>query len=148
MLRERRYRKGSTMPRFLPLVRRLALLALPFGSVLPFGLLPVQIALAQPGGPQLAQAAAEVGGFSPATLQAYASAVRKVQDVDRAWQPRFNDAETAEEIEELTRRATDEMVGEIEAQGLSVQQYNAITEAAQRDERLYDHIMTLLARAE
>jgi hypothetical protein len=145
MLVVRRYRKGPIMPRFLPLARRFALLALPFG--LASSLLPGYAASAQPGGLQLAQGA-EVGGFSQTTLEAYAAAVRKVQEVDRAWQPKFNGAETAEEIENLTRRATDEMVGEIEAQGLSVQEYNAITKAAQQDSRLYDHIMTLLAQAQ
>ncbi|WP_193368474.1 DUF4168 domain-containing protein [Pelagibius marinus] len=146
------------MPRFLPLARRyssrlslargLAVVALPFA--LAAGLLPGQAARAQPLGPaQIAQAekAAEVGGFSAETLQAYATAVLKVQAVDNAWQPRLTQAETAEEIESLTRQATDEMIGEIEAQGLTLRQYNAITKAAEQDDRLYDHIMTLLAEA-
>ncbi len=137
------------MPRFLPLARRFAVLVLPFG--LATALLPGQAARALPDGLQLVQAAkgagAEVGGFSQDTLEAYAAAVLKIQDVDKAWQPKFNEAKTAEEIEDLTRRATDEMVGEIEAQGLSVQEYNAITKAAEQDDQLYDHIMTLLAEA-
>jgi hypothetical protein len=38
------------------------------------------------------------------------------------------------------------MVSEIQAQGLSVQEYNTITQAAEKDERLYQHIVTLLAQ--
>ncbi len=151
------------MPRLLPLARLfpsrffpagflaaggLAALAVPLALVA--GLLPGQAARAQPAGPaQIAQAeeAAEVGGFSQETLKAYAAAVLKVQAVDNAWQPRLTQAETAEEIESLTRQATGEMIGEIEAQGLSLRQYNAITKAAEQDDRLYDHIMTLLAQA-
>lgn len=96
----------------------------------------------------LAQApqAAEVGGFSQTQLQAYANAVVKIQEIDRAWTPRIAQAETEEEADVLTTRATDEMVGEIQAEGLSVQEYNAITQAAEKDDRLYDHIMTLLAQ--
>lgn len=133
------------MPTFLSLCRRFAVVTLPLG--LAAGLLPGQAAQAAAGSQQLAQAE-EIGGFSQPTLAAYAAAVRRVQAVDRAWQPRFSSAETAEEIEALTRQATDEMVGEIEAEGLSVQQYNDITKAAQQNEQLYDHIMALLAQAQ
>ncbi len=146
------------MPSFLPFARLslrhlrpargLAALAVPLA--LAAGLLPGQAARAQPGvALQLVQtdAGADVGGFSQETLKAYAAAVRKVQAVDNAWQPRLTQAETAEEIENLTRQATDEMIGEIESHGLSLRQYNAITKAAERDTRLYDHIMTLLAEA-
>jgi hypothetical protein len=141
-------KKGSIMPRFLPLARRLATLAVPLA--LGAALHPAQAVRALPGGlAQLAQApeGAEVGGFRRETLKAYAAAVLKVQAVDDAWQPKLTQAETAEEIERLTRQATDEMIGEIEAQGLSLRQYNAITKAAAQDDRLYDHIMTLLAQA-
>jgi hypothetical protein len=142
-------KKGSIMPRFLPLARRLAALAA--SLALAAGLLPAQAARALPGGAllQVAQAdeGGDVGGFSQETLKAYAAAVRKVQAVDNAWQPKLTQAETAEEIENLTRQATDEMIGEIEGEGLSLRQYNAITKAAEQDDRLYDHIMTLLAQA-
>lgn len=135
------------MSRFLPLARRLATLA----AVLPFsaGLSPAQAASALPGDLQLAQAeqGGQVNGFSQEMLKSYAAAVLKVQEVDSAWQPRLQQAESDEELKAMTRQATDEMVGEIEAQGLSVQQYNDITKAAEQDDRLYDHIMTLLAQA-
>lgn len=136
------------MPRFFPLARRLAALAVPLA--LAAAVLPGQAARALPGDHlNLAQAqdAAEVGGYSQQTLEAYATAVLKVQEVDSAWQPKISQAESAEEIETLTRQATDEMVGEIEAQGLSVQEYNDITKAAEQDKQLYDHIITLLAEA-
>lgn len=147
------------MPRFLPLARRLAALAAPLA--LAVGALPVQAGdlpqQAQTQGQDQTQVQdqiqgqvqqdGEVGGFSQEVLQSYAAAVLKVQEVDSAWQPRLQEAESAEEIEAMTRQATDEMVGEIEAQGLSVGQYNSITKAAEQDDQLYDHIMTLLAQA-
>jgi hypothetical protein len=146
------------MPKFLPLARHFSFRLFPVRGLaavtvplaLAAGHLPAQAAGVLPGGlAQIAQgeAGAEVGGFKQETLKAYAAAVLKVQAVDNAWQPRLTRAETAEEIASLTRQATDEMIGEIEGQGLSLKQYNAITKAAQQDDRLYDHILTLLAEA-
>lgn len=135
------------MPRRLFPARCLAVLAMPLA--LAAGLLPGQAARAAGGGAlTLAQndAAAEIGGFSRSQLEAYAGAVVKIQEIDRAWQPRIDQAQNEQEAEILTTQATDEMVGEIQARGLSVQEYNAITKAAESDERLYDHIMTLLAQ--
>jgi hypothetical protein len=128
-------------------------LALALGS-LPARALPTMT----PGLPMLAQvqtapqaqpvapAGGEVGGFSQTQLESYANAVVKIQQIDRAWQPRIDQAQDKEEAEVLTTQAADEMVGEIQAEGLSVQEYNAITQAAEKDNRLYDHIMTLLAQ--
>lgn len=94
-----------------------------------------------------APAEGDVGGFSEVQLESYANAVVKIQEIDRAWQPRIDQAQNKEEAEQLTTQATDAMVGEIQAQGLTVQEYNAITQAAENDERLYDRIVTLLAQA-
>ncbi|MEQ8354284.1 MAG: DUF4168 domain-containing protein [Kiloniellaceae bacterium] len=137
------------MLHFISLVRRLAVLAVPVAvaaGAVPAGAVAGQAANALPGaGGQLAQA--EIGGFSQAKLESYAAAVNNVQRVDDAWQPKLSQAETAEEIESMTRQATDEMIGEIEGQGLTVEEYNSITQAAEQNDLLYDHIMTLLAEA-
>ena len=104
--------------------------------------------LAQSGPRNLAPAQMEdVGGFSGDQLQAYANAVMKIQTLDREWQPRIDQAENEAEAEVLAAQATQEMIGEIEAEGLSLGEYNAITRAAEQDRQLYDHIVTLLAQA-
>lgn len=156
------------MPRRLLPARRFACVALPLA--LAAGSLPGQAARAAPGELQrgdllrMAQAPAaqaptaqaptaqtpsegEVGGFSQAQLESYANAVLKVQEIDEAWSPRIAQAPSKAEAETLTAQATDEMIGGIEAEGLSVEEYNAITQAAQRDNQLYERIMTLLAQA-
>jgi Domain of unknown function (DUF4168) len=135
------------MPRRLFPARCLALLAVPLALVA--GLLPGQAARAADSSAQTLaqnQPAPDIGGFSPSQLESYASAVVKVQQIDRAWSPRIEQAQNEEEAKVLTTQATDEMVGEIQAEGLSVQEYNAITQAAENDDHLYDHIMTLLAQ--
>lgn len=126
----------------LSLARRFAFLVMPLA--LAAGLVPVQAARAVQGD-LLRTAQADVGGFSQEQLEAYANAVLKVQQIDQAWSPKIQQAPTKVEAETLTAQATDEMVGGIEEEGLSVQEYNAITQAAQQDDQLYERIMTLLA---
>jgi hypothetical protein len=121
----------------------------PPASALP--LIPAELpvlaqAQSQPQAQSPAPVEGELGGFSQSQLESYANAVVKIQEIDRAWQPRIDQAQNKEEAEQLTTQATGEMVGEIEAQGLTVQEYNSITQAAENDERLYDHIVTLLAQ--
>lgn len=146
------------MPRSRCLPGRPALLVVPIALAL--GSLPAAALPLMPAElPLLAQAQTEpqmqtpppaegdVSGYSQDQLQAYANAVMKIQEIDQAWQPRIDQAENEQEAEEMTTEATNEMVGEIEAQGLSVEEYNAITQDAQRDNQLYNHILTLLAQA-
>ena len=125
------------------LARRLAVLLAPMA----LALVPLQAVAGPPGErPQLAQA--EISGFSEAQLESYAAAVLRVQEIDGAWRPRIDQAESEAEAEELTVQATDEMIGGIEAEGLSVEEYNAITLAAQNNEQLYEHILALLTEAQ
>lgn len=132
----------------LALSLALALGSLPARAVpiMPKDLPHVAQAQSEPQVQSPAPAEGEIGGFSQSQLEAYAGAVVKIQEIDRAWQPRIQQAQSEAEAETLVTQATDEMVGEIQAQGLSVQEYNSITQAAENDERLYDHIMTLLAQ--
>ena len=129
------------MPRSLQLARRLGLVILPLA--LAAGALPAQAGSLL----QTAQADVQGAAYSQEQLESYAAAVMKVQEIDRAWQPKIQQAANEEEAEAMTTEATNEMIGEIQAQGLSVQQYNAITQAAEQDQQLYDRIMTLLAEA-
>ena len=39
------------------------------------------------------------------------------------------------------------MIAEVEAQGLTVQEYNSITQAAESNDQLYERILTLLAES-
>lgn len=132
------------MSRNLSLARRFAFLVMPLA--LAAGFLPGQAARAMQGD-LLRTAQADVSGFSQAQLEAYANAVLKVQQIDQTWSPKIQQAPSKAEAETLTAQATDEMVGGIEEEGLSVQEYNAITQAAQQDDQLYERIMTLLAQA-
>ncbi len=102
-------------------------------------------AAAMPGkGIQIVQATA--GAFSESQLLAYVAAVLKIHEIDKDWQPRIDGAESSVEAAALIREATEKMIAEVEAQGLSLEEYNAITQAAEADDRLYDRIRALLAK--
>lgn len=132
------------MSQFIALASRLAIVAVPLALA---GVGPPAAAGQAGGGKDAQLAQSEVGGYSQEQLESYVAAVKQVQRIDEAWQPRMTQAETPEEIETMTRQATDEMIGEIENQGLTVAEYNEITRAAETDQQLYDHILTLLAQA-
>lgn len=133
------------MPRRFPFASRFGLAILPLA--LAAGLSTLPAAAQQTTAPQMPPAGAPADDYSEQTLESYAAAVMKVQEVDRAWQPRIQQAEDQQQAEAMASEATNEMIGEIEAQGLSVQEYNAITEAAEQDKQLYDRIIALLADA-
>jgi 4-aminobutyrate aminotransferase-like enzyme len=126
------------------LARRLGVFVVPLA--LAGSLLPAQAVLAQNDPQQFVQP--EGSAFSEAQLESYAAAVLTVQEIDRAWQPKIYQAGSEAEAEAMTAQATDEMIGEIEGKGLSVEEYNAITQAAERDEQLYNRIIALLAEAQ
>ena len=92
---------------------------------------------------QFAQAQSEA--YSEAELETYVAAVLKIYEIDKAWQPRIDEAQTNGEAAALTREATEQMIGEVQALGLSVEEYNAITEAAEQDNQLYERIRGMLA---
>src|SRR3546814_635101 len=80
------------------------------------------------------QAGSQGAAYSQEQLESYAAAVMKVQEIDRAWQPKIQQAEDQQQADQMATEATDEMIGQIEAQGLSVEEYNAITQAAEQDQ--------------
>lgn len=133
------------MLRRLHLARRLGVVVVPLALAAGFSALPA--AAQQNAAPPMPQAGAEAGGYSQQQLESYAAAVMKVQEIDRAWQPKIQQAEDQQQAEAMTTEATNQMIGEIEAQGLSVQEYNAITQAAEQDRQLYDRIIALLTEA-
>jgi len=77
-------------------------------------------------------------------LEAYAGAAERVNELQREWVPRLEDAESEAEVAKLRAQANQEMVAAIEAAGLSVEQYNAITIAAREDPALLERIKTYM----
>lgn len=86
--------------------------------------------------------------FDEATLQSYVDASVKLQDIGQEWEGRMAEAGTPEEMTDLQAQAEQEMVSAVEAEGLSAEQYNEITRAAQEDPDLYQQLTQMITEAE
>lgn len=86
--------------------------------------------------------------FSDEELHSFASAVVSVQDISQDWQNRMASAESEQELAEMQDAANQDMVQAVEAEGISVEQYNEIHAAAQTDEALYQQLVELIEQAQ
>lgn len=112
------------------------------GAALMFG----AAAVAQPAEYQMQQpgAAAETPQFTDAQIEAYANAVTRVSEITSEWLPRMDAAENDQARMEIQQEMQEPLVAAVEAEGLSAQEYNEITFAAQNDPALAQRISALL----
>lgn len=85
--------------------------------------------------PAFAQQAApnEIGAEK---LEAFATASLRVEELNAKWMPQLSEAETAEDNAAIRNQALEEMNEAVRDEGLTVQEYNGIFDAAQQDPRL------------
>ncbi len=85
--------------------------------------------------------------YTDQELQTFASAVIQIEQISMDAQQQAQAADTPEEQQEVQAQAQAQMVQVIEAEGLSVDQYNEIATDVQADpdlaERIQQHIMEL-----
>ena len=95
--------------------------------------------------PQAASAGVQAPEVNDAKLESVAKAYIQVVAIQEEYRPRIESAQSAEEAQQLQQEANQEMVEAIEAEdGVTVDEYNTIIQAAQMDEelraRLNEHI--------
>src|SRR3546814_4005458 len=123
------------MLRPLHLARRLGVLVLPLA--LAGGALPAAAAgFLQTAQADAPQAGSQGAAYSQEQLESYAAAVMKVQEIDRAWQPKIQQAEDQQQADQMATEDTDAMIGQIEAQGLRSEEHTSITQAAEQDQQI------------
>lgn len=71
--------------------------------------------------------------FSRDQLEAFAVASLQVQEVNEKWMPRIAEADSAEQGEELRNQAIEEMTAAVRDEGLTVEEYNQIFDAAENN---------------
>ncbi len=86
--------------------------------------------------------------FSDDDLRSYALAALQVRDISRDFQPRLEEAETPEEQNTVREEAMEEMVSAVQEQGLSVQDYNTIYQAAQSDQQIAEKVSQYMQDAQ
>jgi len=81
---------------------------------------------------------------SDAELDKVAEAYQAVTEVRNQFQDELHDVTDPEKAQQLQEQAGEEMVEAVEAQGLDVQTYNQVMEAAQVDEELRNKLLDRL----
>jgi len=96
-----------------------------------------------------ATGSAEAPAYTDAKLESYVLAAVDVSRVVGEWRPRLESARQegdAEALDALRQQAMAELTGVVEsADGISVEEYRAITEAARQDSALLDRIRDKMA---
>jgi hypothetical protein len=86
--------------------------------------------------------------FDEQTLQSFVVAFLQVDQINRTYLPQMQEADTAEEQQQVQQQATQEMVTAVEnAEGISVEEYNTIIETAQTDPNLAQQINDMIREA-
>lgn len=77
-------------------------------------------------------------------LQRYAGAVKKVSAVAADYQPKLQTAQDDDARQVVRVEADQKMVDVVEADGMSIQEYNGISRAVQRDPNLRQRVEALV----
>jgi hypothetical protein len=86
--------------------------------------------------------------FDDNKLQSFVFAYLQVDEISRTYLPQMQDAESIEQQQQIQQQATQEMVTAVEnAEGISVEEYNAIAEAAQADPELAMQLDEMIQQA-
>ncbi len=84
---------------------------------------------------------AEEAAFDDQTIEAFAAAQVRVEEIRAAYMPDFQAAETDEQRQEINYQAAEEMVEAIEnTPDLTIEEYNAILDTATEDPGLSERI--------
>lgn len=79
--------------------------------------------------------------LSQAQIESFADAALEVQQVQQEYDAQVQSAENPEELEQLQQQAQQDAQQAIEDQGMSLDEYNAILQAANQDPQLYAMIV-------
>lgn len=84
--------------------------------------------------------------FSEEQLETFVEARQRVIEISKKWQDRLNNADSQEELTSAQQAAQEEMVDAVKDQGLSVDDYNLIADAAQQDPELMDRLNEMISQ--
>lgn len=107
---------------------------------------PLGALAAESQAPQQAQSQqqAQSKSFSDQKLEAYAEAAIQVSALLQEWRPKMQQARqdgNQEQLKQMRQKANSELVSAIKAaNGINLQEYQEISEAARQDKALYDKL--------
>lgn len=103
------------------------------------------------GTPQIAQQSqqqAPQASFSDEQLEAFAAATVEVRNLNQEWQQRIQETQDPQQEQQLREEATQKMAEAIEEEGLTVQEYNQITQVARQNPEVYDKVTEYMQQAQ
>lgn len=113
------------------------------GLVAAIGVVPAAVAAASSGAAPLvlAQAEQQADQFDDTTIEAFAAAQARVAELQALYVGQYEAAESEEQRLQISEEATQEMMAAVEATpDITLEEYNAVVEAAHRDAALVDRI--------
>lgn len=89
---------------------------------------------------------AQAADIDDATIEAFAAAQVRVEEIRNSYMPQYQAAETDEQRQQLSEAATQEMVEAVrETPNLTVEEYDAVIEAANQDPSIAERINAAMA---
>lgn len=120
-------------------------MALGFGATM--GAASAQDAAPMPA-PEMEQPAAAAPSVDDVKLKSFAVAFLEVTKVTQSYQPQIESAGTAEDQQRLQQEAGEQMIDAVnDADGITVDEYNQIIQAAQTDPELAQRINSHISEA-
>ncbi|HMA13627.1 MAG: DUF4168 domain-containing protein [Bacteroidota bacterium] len=102
----------------------------------------VGLGIAQPAAAQetVPQQQTAPTNYSDEQLESFAAAAQRVQELNQRWVPQIAEAQSESEGAQMRQQALQEMEQAVRDEGLTVQEYNGIYDAAQRDPEVMQKI--------
>lgn len=98
---------------------------------------------ASAGAGEPTQSQAQASNFSDEQLMQFADASKEIAQLNQEYTGRLQDAEGDDAQQQVRQEANDKMVSAVESQGMSVDTFNAIGEALQKDPALMQKVQEM-----
>jgi restriction endonuclease Mrr len=86
---------------------------------------------------------AQQQGFSEEQLRSFAAATEEIRKIDMKYSDHIRNAESQKDALALREEAESEMVNAVQDEGLSLEEYNAIAQAAEDNPKLLQRILQM-----
>jgi len=97
----------------------------------------------QPASPVTPDATAPITNYSDAQLQKFVSASKKVAVISQEYTPKLQSSKDEADRQKVYQEADQKMVSVVRDEGMSVDEFNGINQAVQRDPALMERVQNL-----
>lgn len=119
------------------------------GLIAAVSLLPATVAADDTNAAEAPLILAQADQIDDATIEAFAAAQARIAELQALYTAQYEAAETEEQRMQISEEATAEMMAAVEATpGITLDEYNAVVEAANQDPALVERINEAIAETE